>query len=132
MTAPSTPKMLADIAHYSPEQRLEYLVKEVVKNQKVWILTDDDGCVMLNTDDEDCAPVWPSEDFAQAWATGDWVACKPKAIDLKTWRTRWTYGLEGDNVAIAVFPGEDEQGLVISAQEFDYELQQQVNKKKVN
>ena len=53
-------------------------------------------------------------------------------IDLKTWRTRWTYGLEGDNVAIAIFPGDDEEGLVISAQEFDYELQQQINKKKVN
>jgi hypothetical protein len=123
---------LADVAQYSPEQRLDYLVKEIVKHQKVWILTDDDGCVMLNTDDEDCAPVWPSEDFAQGWATGEWADCKAIAIDLKTWRTLWTYGLEGDNVAIAVFPGEDEQGLVISAQEFDYELQQVINKKKVN
>ena len=126
------PALLATIEQYSPEQRLQYLVKEVVKHQKVWILTDDDGCVMLNSDDEDCAPVWPSEAFAQAWATGDWADCKPAAIDLKTWRTRWTYGLEGDNVAIAVFPGEDEQGLVISAQEFDYELQQAIKLKNVN
>jgi hypothetical protein len=132
MTDSSASKLLADVAQYSPEQRLDYLVKEIVKHQKVWILTDDDGCVMLNTDDEDCAPVWPSEAFAQGWATGEWADCKAIAIDLKTWRTRWTYGLEGDNVAIAVFPGEDEQGLVISAQEFDYELQQLINKKRVN
>jgi hypothetical protein len=132
MTDSSTSTILADIAQYSPEQRLDYLVKEIIKNQKVWILTDDDGCVMLNTDDEDCAPVWPSEAFAQAWATGEWADCKAISIDLKTWRTRWTDGLESDNVAIAVFPGEDEQGLVISAQEFDYELQQLINKKKVN
>ncbi|MDP5131574.1 MAG: DUF2750 domain-containing protein [Paraglaciecola sp.] len=100
--------------------------------QQVWILTDNDGCVMLNTDDEDCAPVWPSEAFAQAWATGEWADCKAIAIDLKTWRTRWTYGLEGDNVAIAVFPSDDEEGLVISAQDFDAELQLLINKKKVN
>ncbi|MGO4893404.1 DUF2750 domain-containing protein [Flavobacterium sp. W21_SRS_FM6] len=132
MTDSTKPTGLADVAQYTPEQRLNYLVKEVVNNQKVWILTDNDGCVMLNTEDEDCAPVWPSEAFAQAWATGDWADCKPIAIELKTWRTRWTYGLEGDNVAIAAFPNEDEEGLVISAQEFDYEIQQQINKKKVN
>lgn len=132
MTDSSKPTALAEIEQYTPEQRLNYLVKEVVNQKKVWILTDDDGCVMLNTDDEDCAPVWPSEAFAQAWATGDWADCKAVSIDLKTWRTRWTYGLEGDNVAIAVFPGENEEGLVISAQEFDFELQQQINKKKVN
>ncbi|WP_340680237.1 DUF2750 domain-containing protein [Paraglaciecola sp.] len=126
------PNVLATIAQYTPEQRLSYLVKEIVKHQQVWILTDNDGCVMLNTDDEDCAPVWPSEAFAQAWATGEWADCKAVAIDLKTWRTRWTYGLEGDNVDIAVFPSDDEEGLVVSAQEFDAELQLQINKKKVN
>ena len=83
MTDSSTSTILADIAQYSPEQRLDYLVKEIIKNQKVWILTDDDGCVMLNTDDEDCAPVWPSEAFAQAWATGEWADCKAISIDLK-------------------------------------------------
>ena len=42
--------------------------------------------------------------------------------DLKTWHSRWTQGLEDDDVAIAVFPSENEEGLVISAQEFDFEL----------
>jgi hypothetical protein len=132
MNPPLDPQLLATVAQFTPEQRLEYLVKEVVKQQKIWILTDKDGCVMLNSDDEDCAPVWPSEAFAQAWATGDWADCQAQDIDLKTWRTRWTYGLEGDNVSVAVFPSDDEEGLVISAQEFDQELQQQINKRKVN
>ncbi|WP_158966719.1 DUF2750 domain-containing protein [Paraglaciecola sp. L3A3] len=110
------------IAQYTPEQRLNYLVKEIIQHQQVWILTDQDGCVMLNTEDEDCAPVWPSEAYAQAWATGEWADCEPKAIDLKTWHAKWTQGLEDDDVAIAVFPSEDQDGLVISAQELDFEI----------
>jgi hypothetical protein len=117
-----------NIAQFTPEQRLSYLVKECILNKQVWILTDQDGCVMLNTEDEDCTPVWPSETFAQAWATGDWSECEPKAIDLKTWHSRWTQGLEDDDVAIAVFPSEDEEGLVISAQEFDFELKTKARK----
>lgn len=117
-----------NFAQYTPEQRLTYLVKECVLNKQVWILTDQDGCVMLNTEDEDCTPVWPSEELAQAWATGEWADCAAKAIDLKTWHSRWTHGLEDDDVAIAVFPSEDEEGFVISAQEFDFELKKKVTK----
>jgi hypothetical protein len=116
------------IANYDPEQRLHYLLKEIIQHQQVWILTDQDGCVMLNTEDEDCTPVWPSEEFAQAWATGEWSDCAPKAIGLDTWHSRWTQGLEDDDVAIAVFPGENEEGLVISAQEFDFELKTKAKK----
>jgi hypothetical protein len=101
-----------NIAQFTPEQRLSYLVKECILNKQVWILTDQDGCVMLNTEDEDCTPVWPSEAFAQAWATGDWSKCEPK----------------DDDVAIAVFPSEDEEGLVISAQEFGFELKTKAKK----
>jgi hypothetical protein len=119
---------LDNIAQFTPEQRLSYLVKECILNKQVWILTDQDGCVMLNTEDEDCTPVWPSETFAQAWATGDWSACEAKAIDLKTWHSRWTRGLEDDDIAVAVFPSENEEGLVISAQEFDFELKTQAKK----
>lgn len=116
------------LSKYTPEQRLQYLVKQVVQHKQVWILTDEDGCVMLNTEDEDCTPVWPSETFAQAWATEEWANCQAKPIDLKTWHSRWTDGLEQDDVAIAVFPSEDQDGLVISAAEFDFELKNQARK----
>jgi len=57
---------------------------------------------------------------------------KPFLLDLKILRTRWLMDLESDNVAIAVFPGEDLSKGYYLAQEFDYELQQLINKKKVN
>lgn len=122
------PNLLNKVSQFTPEQRLNYLVKEVIEQQQIWILNDQDGCVMLNTEDEDCAPVWPSQEFAQAWATGEWADCEAIAIDLKTWHSRWTQGLEDDEVAIAVFPSEDQEGLVISAQELDFELKNKSKK----
>lgn len=122
--SPST----AQIEQFTPEQRLKYLLKEVVSHQQIWILTDDDGCVMLNSDDEDCAPVWPNEEFAQAWATGEWQDCQPKAISLQKWHSHWTSGLEDDDVYVAIFPSLDQEGLIISSQELDFELKQQARK----
>ena len=130
MSNPIDEHMFANIQQYDPEQRFAYLLKEVVANNEIWILTDQDGCVMLNTDDEDCAPVWPNQEFAQAWATGEWAECKAEAISLNKWHSRWTSGLEQDDVSIAVFPNLNEEGLVISSQELDFELKQQARKHK--
>ena len=31
---------------------------------------------MLNSEEEDCVPVWPNEEFALQWATGEWSECR--------------------------------------------------------
>jgi hypothetical protein len=113
---------LQEIQLLSPEKRYAYLLKSVAHNKEVWILTDEHGCVMLNTEDEDCVPVWPSEVFAQQWANGEWSHCKAQAIGLKTWQQRWTYGLTDDDVELVAFPLTENDGFIISAQEFEQDL----------
>ncbi|SFD06647.1 DUF2750 domain-containing protein [Pseudoalteromonas denitrificans] len=128
MSTPLDPQLFTTISQYDIDKRYKYLIKEVVKTQLIWILTDEHGCVMLNTDDEDCVPVWPNKEFAQAWATGDWESCKAKEIDLKKWHSHWTHGLEDDELAIVVFPNLEEDGLVVYPDELDYELKVQAKK----
>ncbi|WP_413111791.1 DUF2750 domain-containing protein [Thaumasiovibrio sp. DFM-14] len=111
------------VIKYDAEKRYQHLIQEVVANNKIWILVDEHGCVMLNTEDEDCVPVWPHEVYAEAWATGEWDHCKPEAISLNKWRSRWTNGLLDDELALVVFPVGEEEGLVIYPDEFDFELQ---------
>ncbi|GAA6186032.1 MULTISPECIES: DUF2750 domain-containing protein [Alteromonadaceae] len=123
------PSQLNDVIQMSPEKRHAYLLTQVTINQKIWILTDEHGCVMLNSEDEDCVPVWPSEEFAEYWATGDWAQCTPKAIPLQDWFERWTGGLEEDGVNIAVFPNPDEEGIVVFPDVFDSELKQRSQSK---
>jgi hypothetical protein len=85
---------------------------------------------MLNTDDEDCVPIWPHEVFATAWATDEWEGCKAQRISLKKWYDDWTFGLMDDDLAIVVFPNEDDEGLVTFPDEFDFELKKQQKKHK--
>ena len=115
-------EQLNTIEQYDEEKRLSYLLQQVVSNKEIWILADEHGCVMLNTEDEDCVPVWPNEEFAQRWATDEWQECKAEAISLNKWYSRWSTGLEDDELALVTFPNQDNQGLVLFPQEFEEAL----------
>lgn len=114
------------------EQRVDYLLSEVVKNRKIWILTDNDGCVMLNTEDDDCVPVWPSQATAELWMNKEWSHCKAEAISLNKWFSRWTHGLIDDELAVVVFPDMNEQGVVLYSDELEVELKNRAKTLKVN
>ncbi|GLX83627.1 DUF2750 domain-containing protein [Thalassotalea eurytherma] len=122
MTQALDAQQITTILAYDNSQRANYFLKEVVANNTIWILKDEHGCVMLNTEEEDCVPVWPNEEFAQAWATDEWAQCAPEAISLNKWFSRWTYGLADDDLAVVVFPSVDQEGLVFDSQELEVEL----------
>ena len=136
MSTPAlTAQMFSSIQNYDDEKRLNYLLKEVIVQQKIWLLTDEHGCMMLNTEDDDCVPVWPNEEFAQQWANGDWKACKPTAISLDTWYSRWSLGLTDDDLAIVAFPLQgslSSQGIVLYPDEFEAALRKVSEKQPKN
>ena len=105
------------------ENRLNYLIEQIKQHQEIWILTDDTGAVMFQSEDEDCIPIWPSKDVAQLWCNEDWQECRPHAIDVATWKSKWTPGLEDDEVNILVFPNDDDEGIVLLPWEFNEHLE---------
>ena len=121
-------EQLNTIEKYDEEKRLSYLLQQVVSNQEIWILADEHGCVMLNTEDEDCVPVWPNEEFAQRWATEEWQHCKAEAISLCKWYSHWSTGLADDELALVTFPNQDNQGLVLFPEEFEEALRKKTKK----
>jgi hypothetical protein len=125
-------EQLNTIEKYDEEKRLNYLLQQVVSNKEIWILADDHGCVMLNTEDEDCVPVWPNEEFAQRWATDEWQECKAEAISLNKWYSRWSTGLVDDELALVTFPNQDNQGLVLFPEEFEEALLKETKKQNQN
>ncbi|HKJ94725.1 MAG TPA: DUF2750 domain-containing protein [Gammaproteobacteria bacterium] len=106
----------------SADDRFRYLLEAAGEQDAVWILRDDEGFVMVSSDDEQCIPVWPHEACAAEWATGEWSECGPLAIDLDTWRQRWRPGLEGDGIQVAAFPAEQADVVVVSPAEFTQAL----------
>ncbi|CAM3862055.1 DUF2750 domain-containing protein [Rheinheimera salexigens] len=95
------------------EQRYSYFVQAVADLEKIWILTDDDGFVLVTAEDERCIPVWPHEELAELWIEGEWSHCIAQAIDVDTWFDKWTSGLNGDELGIAVLPDADGPGVVV-------------------
>ena len=128
MSEPLSQQQIKTIQQYDVQQRHNYLIKEVVKNREIWLLVDEHGCVMLNSDEEDCVPVWPNKEFALAWATDEWEHCRAESISLAKWHSRWTNGLADDELAIVVFPDQNSEGLIFFPDEFDFELQQETRK----
>lgn len=126
----STTQDVDAILKMNEEQLFSHFVTEAVTQQKIWILTDHYGCVMLNTEDEDCVPVWPDQSLAEAWATDEWSECKAEAIPLKKWHSHWTPGLEEDGFAVVVCPVEGQDGIVIYADDLDKSLTKKAQKLK--
>ena len=104
------------------EQRYDYFIQAVADLEKIWILVDEEGFVLVDADDERCIPVWPHAELAEQWISGDWAQCQAQAVDIATWLDKWTSGLDGDELAIAVFPHAAEPGVVIGPEEFSETL----------
>ncbi|KOO58243.1 phage-shock protein [Rheinheimera sp. KL1] len=100
------------------EQRYDYFIQAVADLEKIWILVDEEGFVLVDADEERCIPVWPHAELAELWINGDWAQCQAQAVDIATWLDKWTNGLDGDELAIAVFPHAQEPGVVIGPEEF--------------
>lgn len=66
MTTPLSQDQIRTINSYDQEQRLRYCVKEIVAQRQVWILTDEHGCVMLNTEEEECVPIGQIENLLKS------------------------------------------------------------------
>ncbi|MEH6442432.1 MAG: DUF2750 domain-containing protein [Oceanospirillaceae bacterium] len=124
----SLPLTNKELASFDSQQRFQYFLEQAVAEAQVWILTDEEGFVLLNCEEESCIPVWPSEESALLWAVAGWENCQPKAIALKTWQLRWTQGLTEDQLLIVVFPSIEEEGLVLEPEELDAEFRRQIKK----
>lgn len=102
----------------SPDDvRLEYFVNTVKSTKTVWSLSNEEGFVMVETDESDCVMVWPDADFAAQWAVDEWDDCEPVAVEMDTFQNMWLPSLEQDNITLAVFPNIDDEGKLTSAAE---------------
>ncbi len=123
-----TRQQISTIQRYSAEQRLRYLLTQVLTSKQIWLLCDQYGSVMLNDEGIDCVPIWPNREFAEKWANEEWADCDAIAIPLEKWHQVWTSGLSDDQLAIAIFPDLQAQSLIYLPDEFASALFEQAEK----
>ncbi len=112
-----TAEDIKKVTKLDAEQRYDYFINAVVDLEQIWILMDDEGFVLVTAEGEQCIPVWPHAELADLWIEGELAGCQSKAVDISTWLDKWTSGLNGDELSVAVFPHADEPGVVISPTE---------------
>ncbi|MGR0278431.1 DUF2750 domain-containing protein [Marinomonas dokdonensis] len=98
-------------------ERLAYFVEQAKATETVWSLSNDEGFVMVETDDGDCVMVWPDAEFASQWAIEDWEDCEPVAVSLDIFKSQWLPSLAMDKITVAVFPNIEDEGSLSSAEE---------------
>lgn len=115
------------IADADIDSRYQFFLQQAVAEQEVWILTDEQGAVILSNDDEEeCLPVWPDSESAEHWASEEWSHCEAEPISLKVWQHRWVDGLTEDGLLVIVYPGKAGDGMVIEPFELDKELRRTI------
>lgn len=104
----------------SDEQRYDLFMQHLMMNKSAWILVDEYGAVMLNSDetDEDYVPFWPSKELAEDWATDDWQHCEPKQLSFADIQDKWLPGMEEDDLLLLIFPATNLQGRIFYPWEF--------------
>ncbi|BFM51222.1 DUF2750 domain-containing protein [Marinomonas sp. THO17] len=102
----------------SPDsERLAYFIEQAKATEQVWSLSNEEGFVMVETDEGDCVMVWPDAEFASQWAIEDWDDCEPVAVSLTSFKTEWLPSLAMDNITVAVFPNIEDEGKLSTAEE---------------
>lgn len=117
------------ISKLLPEERFDYAIAKMIELGHLWGLYGENGWLLLKADDDACLPIWPHEEFAQAWEKDDFPDCKPKQIDLDAWINQWLPGMKENSTLVLVFPlSDDEEGIMLMADEVLTCLQEEVDK----
>jgi len=120
-------EVLAVSALEGPE-RYAYFVKRVADEQRLWSLWNDGWVLAKDDAGRELVPVWPHQDYAALCAKGEWADHTPKEINLDAWIERWLPGIEGDNRLVAVFPTDENQGVVVDSRRLTSDLEQELEK----
>ncbi len=112
------------VLNCSCEERYDYFLSVVEEERDIWILVNADQHFLKLYAEEDgfeYCPVWPSADFAKAYAQGE-PGLSPKSISLPAFLKKWVPGLTRDDIEVGVMPGLDKSVWITAAEELARDL----------
>jgi hypothetical protein len=106
---------LAALEEISPAERLNYFLTRAMEAEEIWVLGNEYGWVMNESDDTEILPVWPYNVLAQACAQGDWEANNPDSVSLEHFVYNLLPQLSERDIHIEIMPSSTQKGLVFEA-----------------
>jgi hypothetical protein len=108
-----------NINKMTDQERYEYLLNAITKNEEIWLLQARPGLFAMFEDGggQEYIPVWPTEDLANSYSEGDWKDYQSEPMGLAE-LYEWCVELKEDNVLIAAFPNNDSQAIPVNPDDF--------------
>lgn len=119
-------KEMENVLKLDGSRRYTHTIKRVADFEEIWGLHANDGWVLVSDGEHECFPIWPHPEYATLCATNEWAGNEPAAIDLDTWMEKWLPGFEEENKRIAVFPTPQIKGVVVTAERFKEDLNDEI------
>lgn len=109
------------------KERFAHFVKRVADWETVWSLRDESGWVAVGDNEGNSGfPVWPHPEYAAACAINEWAGNSPHSIDVHTFVETWLPNMASNGVSLVVFPTPSLRGVMVSAQQLQAALEQEL------
>ncbi|MGY5450661.1 DUF2750 domain-containing protein [Agarivorans sp. MS3-6] len=104
------------------KQRYQQFIEQARKTQQVWTLSDEQGCLIIETGEEKVLLLWSDQALAEHWASKDHVGFKALAINLTELIDKWLPGMTNDGFDLAVAPSFSGEGTIVAPLDLSEEL----------
>jgi hypothetical protein len=111
------------------DKRLKYFVNIVGGYCEMWLCYDDDGSLFYGYDKQgcECVLVWPAKEYAELVLRSDDVRSL-KNIEIHKFLGEYIYELIISNIHVFVFPDEDLNGAIMTAESFRNMMEKELDK----
>ncbi|TZG00041.1 DUF2750 domain-containing protein (plasmid) [Chryseobacterium panacisoli] len=122
-------KEIENILRLEPIKRYEYFIKKAADFEQLWTIIDQDGDYVISEIDEfNLISFWPAEEFVTLYLERGWDDCKPIKLTLDDLKENIFDIINSENYLINVFPVNGKSGFVVNLEEFNRDLQEELDK----
>lgn len=102
--------------------RYDEFVKHCKKSQDVWVLQDDQGCLIVELGNEKVLPIWNDASLAEKWKGKEHDGFSSSVITYDNFASKWLPGMTRDGFKLGIAPNLAGEGIVVSTEEFSRDI----------
>jgi len=122
-------KEFENIISLEPIERYNYFIKKIADSEKLYTLLDENGDYITSEIDGNMLfPLWSAVNFAETCKTQGWQNYLIKELDLDDFKNETMKIIAESNFLINVFPIYERTGFVVNLDEFNRDLNEELEK----
>ena len=112
----------ANFFRLQSQARYEAVIQACQQRQSIWLLQDEQGCLLVELGKERILPIWPQSSLAEEWRLSEHASFVATQISYNDLVDKWLPGLDRDGIKLGVAPNLAGESMVVDAIEFAAEI----------